>query len=632
MNIRSHELVNFFRAKYNAIKSIYMYFVRFLFTILDIGLRRNFLRLIYEFDRLFFRSFGYIYSYLFDLFNINPSLWDENKMSFLSLEKDFGSIPISSIPNAIKFKFLNISRNLFLPIIWNDSSYTRLWQFNLHYFDWARAWIDDSISFNGWIKEFSFIPILIDQWIDNNPVGIGDGWHSYTLSLRIRNWIWCFRCAPSLVNDKRIHSLWTQICWLNTHLEECYGGNHYLENLITLALASSQFKCKKSLAIHFRALKLLKKELEMQILSDGSHEERSASYHVLLLDRLIDLAIVIESSNKYRPDWLSDYIFLMFGFSNLIVLYGNKLPRFNDSASSICSSVSDVNRYANAYLASKKLPLKNMRSNLSRFYNEGFNSLKTKAYNVNQFKTSKELLDFPETGWTIIRPGNNWELIFKSGKGCPEHLPPHVHSDLLSFDLFQKGKPFFIEAGTSTYDDLNIRMYERSSPAHNVIQLGKKQKFNNDISWVEPIDVWSKFRAGRKARVIHRNCGQIGKNTFWVESSHDGFRQIGVSYLRKISLTLNTDGSLTFNLIDTMTASTKVYYRSFWHLGDSVSDNILNSLIKKAESKYNLISKWENTSFANDYNLRIQRKSLVLNGLLLRGSYNFSFDFNIFPH
>ena len=42
---------------------------------------------------------------------------------------------------------------------------------------------------------------LLDDWIDNNIPGYGDGWSSYTISLRIRNWIIIFRTLPRLVNE-----------------------------------------------------------------------------------------------------------------------------------------------------------------------------------------------------------------------------------------------------------------------------------------------------------------------------------------------------------------------------------------------------------------------------------------------
>ena len=42
--------------------------------------------------------------------------------------------------------------------------------------------------------------------------------------------------------------------------------------------------------MHRRAMGLLQQELSSQVLADGGHEERSASYHLLMLDRLVELA------------------------------------------------------------------------------------------------------------------------------------------------------------------------------------------------------------------------------------------------------------------------------------------------------------------------------------------------------
>ena len=96
-----------------------------------------------------------------------------------------------------------------------------------------------------------------------------------------------------------------------------------------------------------------------------------------------------------------------------------------------------------------------------------------------------KVIDLPNTGWTILKPGHGWELVFKSGPSCPKHLPPHAHSDLFSFDLFYQGKPLIAEAGTSTYENSKVRLYERSSCAHNTIQLGRKGNFlKNQINWV----------------------------------------------------------------------------------------------------------------------------------------------------
>ena len=52
----------------------------------------------------------------------------------------------------------------------------------------------------------------------------------------------------------------------------------------------------------------LKSALFEQILPDGGHEERSASYHITLLKRLIETALMIENTRNIRPIWLIDNI------------------------------------------------------------------------------------------------------------------------------------------------------------------------------------------------------------------------------------------------------------------------------------------------------------------------------------
>ena len=86
---------------------------------------------------------------------------------------------------------------------------------------------------------------LIDDWIENNIPGYGDGWNSYTISLRIRNWIFIFRSFPNLVNDGHINSLWQQLNWLFHNREIYLGGNHWIENLVSLIIGVFNLKVKK---------------------------------------------------------------------------------------------------------------------------------------------------------------------------------------------------------------------------------------------------------------------------------------------------------------------------------------------------------------------------------------------------
>ena len=107
-----------------------------------------------------------------------------------SLELPGLRLPVSKPPQKVSFDFLQQEKQLLWPICWNDPNWPRLWQFHLHYFDWARDWIELALISGQWPDQAALLEPLLDQWIQANPPGRGDGWHSYTLSLRTRNWIW----------------------------------------------------------------------------------------------------------------------------------------------------------------------------------------------------------------------------------------------------------------------------------------------------------------------------------------------------------------------------------------------------------------------------------------------------------
>jgi uncharacterized heparinase superfamily protein len=257
-----------------------------------------------------------------------------------------------------------------------------------------------------------------------------------------------------------LKSLWQQLCWLQAHPEHCHGGNHWLENLTALAIGGLQFDGPQGAVMHRRAMDLLQPELASQLLADGGHEERSASYHLLMLDRLIELGAALQARKSESPYWLLQAVNAMTAWAEAVLFEGGGFPRFNDSVIEACLPT---------FSPAAPAPLSDLAS----------------------------------TGWTLIRPGHGWELVFKCGVPCPRHLPPHAHSDLLSFDLFHHGLPVLAEAGTSVYGSGPDRLYERSGAAHNVLQLGSIK--GSQIHWIEPVEVW-----GVLLHLTHHTQGLCG--------------------------------------------------------------------------------------------------------------------------
>ena len=351
---------------------------------------------------------------------------------FPSLELLGFQLPALKPPHKVSFDFLQQEKLLSWPICWNNPNWPRLWQFHLHYFDWAHDWLELALITGQWPDQAALLEPLLDQWIEANPPGRGDGWHSYTLSLRTRNWIWLFRSIPQLATSSRIQSLWLQLRWLQAHPEHCHGGNHWLENLTALALGGLQFAGPDAQTMHSRAMRLLEKELSSQVLADGGHEERSASYHLLMLDRLVELACSLAAIQGERPSWIVGAIEAMAAWAKAVRLEGGVAPRFNDSAEDAAPPLDQVISFADGYLH-HRLEASGLRGRLLK----GAATAPSPLSHVPRasFSSPAVVTDLPDTGWTLLRPGHGWELAFKCGVPCPLHLPPHVHSDQLSVEL-----------------------------------------------------------------------------------------------------------------------------------------------------------------------------------------------------
>ena len=584
-------------------------------TIADIGPRRIIRRLRYEIRKYFDRSFHpFVVTILAGTRSSVPS-WSSVLQCLKA--KDV-HLPIPIRQQSFSFSFLHLEHQFSWPFSWNDPTWPRLWQFNLHYFDWAREWLEFSLIYGEWPDESSILEPLIDHWIQYNHSFYGDGWHSYTLSLRCRNWIWLFRCYPTLATPHRIQSLWQQLRWLQSHPEHANGGNHWLENLTAIALCALQFDGYQATSMHHRAMLLLEEELSSQILPDGGHEERSASYHILMLDRLVELACVIADIKSERPIWLVNAIDFMASWLRAVRFEGGIAPRFNDSAPDAAPHLDVVLCFADAYLQ-QRTACSGLRSML----------LKASAASQAEFSplripvipsSSPVVTDLPSTGLTILRPGHAWELVFKCGQPCPLHLPGHVHSDQLSFELCFQGKWILSEAGTSTYSSGPERSYERSGAAHNLLQLGQISP-SGSISWVEPVEVWGAFRAARKARPLHRHSGTFDDGSCFASGSHDGFNSIGANHLRRVQFRNARPNHIEFILDDTISTIESLYFRQWWHLAPGIPDKILDTLQLEATTAESIKSTWHCSWFSEGFGQRISRKSFCISGRLPPGDH-----------
>src|SRR5690606_21988665 len=104
-----------------------------------------------------------------------------------------------------------------------------------------------------------------------------------------------------------------------------------------------------------KALKILRSELNEQILDDGAHFELSPMYHQILLNRLLDCINLVQHNPGKENDFISflkEKAIIMLSWLEAITYKNGNIPMFNDCAYDIAPKSAQLFNYA------KKLSLK----------------------------------------------------------------------------------------------------------------------------------------------------------------------------------------------------------------------------------------------------------------------------------
>ncbi|WP_147802799.1 heparinase II/III family protein [Alkalicoccus halolimnae] len=427
------------------------------------------------------------------------------------------------------FEFISISHEVDLSTAWNDPKLQHLWRYNLHYFEYLYPLAQRHIEEYDNDMYYQKCRYFIDNWINHNPVAYGDGWHSYTISLRLTNWIAVYEIFKNEMkkdpdfHNKFIDSLYKQYQYLQSILEKDVLGNHYFENIKALLIASIFFEDSK---VREKFKKELLKQLKEQILEDGMHFELSPMYHKIILEDLIKITYWLKEDSIYeqlRPT-IKKMIDVTFSLEDGF----GKTPAFNDSTDGISKD------YKSLLAVSEK----------------NFSLTPEKKYKLET------------SGFYITENGDN-KRIFDTGDVSPTYLPAHAHCDALSFELSVKSLPMIVNSGTYRYENGKWRDYFRSTKAHNTVTVDNQ----------EQSQFWGSFRVAKRIKKLKRNI--FNYNGIQYEAGQYVSYQ-GVKHKRFIG---NIDEH-TFIVLDEIKAKTKADINSFIHFIPEVNFEINNSTMK----------------------------------------------------
>lgn len=374
------------------------------------------------------------------------------------------------------FYFLNESHHV-NNIGWDNENISKLWRYNLHYFDDLNA--HDAKS-----REMLHQDLLA-RWVSENPPGQGSGWEPYPTSLRIVNVIkWVL--AGGNISPAQVHSLAVQTRWLADRLEWHLLGNHLFSNAKALLTAGLFFDGPEADRWRQTALGILDAELPEQILQDGGQFERSPMYHALAFEDVLDLLNLVECYGAPSPAEMSlqaavfDVAPRMLRWLRCMTFPDGGVTHFNDSVDGIAPPLAELERYASVLGITAEYP------------------------------TLSPVVYLAESGYVRLsrRLATLWIDLAPVG---PDYLPGHAHADTLSFELALSGQAILVNRGTSCYDVTPRRIAERGTGSHNTVQLGD----------LDSSEVWSGFRVGRRAMP---HIVEISDRT--IAASHDGYRYL----------------------------------------------------------------------------------------------------------
>ena len=111
----------------------------------------------------------------------------------------------ASLLSSVRLRFLNEEHDAQSRADWNHPARSKLWLYNLHYFD--------DLNADGYVSRRDWHQLLIERWVRENDPGCGVGWEPYPISLRVVNWIkWAL--AGNALSAAALHSLAVQTRYL----------------------------------------------------------------------------------------------------------------------------------------------------------------------------------------------------------------------------------------------------------------------------------------------------------------------------------------------------------------------------------------------------------------------------------
>ena len=255
-------------------------------------------------------------------------------------------------------------------------------------------------------------------------------------------------------------------------------------------------------------------------------------YHSLAMWDLADL-IFLQRTNNLQI--LNDGVHVWeeclnkaYNWLSSMVHPDKEISFFNDATFSAAPNISDLQRYFGVLGITLPKP---------------------------SFHTSLKAEHLSASGYAVINWPQEHRLITDIGFVGPNYQPGHAHADTLSCELSIFGKRVLVNSGISHYETNKQRIDQRSTAAHNTLEIDGKNSS----------EVWSSFRVARRAKPFNVTVHNAPSRVV-INASHNGYRRLGRNVIHQRSWVAKPDRLIVSDYVYGRFNKALVY----WHLHPNV--------------------------------------------------------------
>jgi len=359
----------------------------------------------------------------------------------------------------------------------------------------------------------------LKSWREQNPYGRGPNWAcAMEVALRAINILAAFenvRQSPELDADALqfiLQLLQQHGTYIENNLEFSHiaTSNHYLSD-VTGLLWLGVLLPELHDAQRWRDFGLteLLREMDKQILADGTDFESSTGYHRFVLELfLYSFALCREKKIKIDEKYWRK-LHQMLAYVKAYLRPDGFAPLIGDTDSG------------------QVLPFQKRRADDHAYVLD----VGAEVLNEPSLKFPEESSRaFPDAGIYIMRGGDCYLCFNASGAGL-NGRGSHGHNDALSIEVCARGRAFIVDSGTYIYTgDLQMRHAFRSTAYHSTVKIDGQEQNTTDVN--------TPFVIGNEAqpRVLEwQSNAEYDK----VVAEHYGYRRLGSPVTHRRTVTFD---------------------------------------------------------------------------------------------